>query len=906
MLQLFRKAIRHEGGFQALVSKTRAVLQQDGLDGIIFRIQALRNKPQTTSPSSDIYLYRPEQYNDQVRAEKEAFEFKPLISIVMPVYNVEAKYLELAFQSIRDQWYSNWELCICDDASSDKGTLEALKEIQSDKRVKFVKAPENGGISRASNMALELASGEYVALMDHDDELTHNALFEVVKALQSNRHDFVYSDEDKIESTGHFSDPHFKPDFCEDFFLSTNYLSHLGVIRRELVQKIGGWTEGVEGAQDYDLYLKVAEVASSIHHIPKVLYHWRKVPGSTAVSFDMKSSARESGRISVEQAIARRCIDAYVMHGLQPGTYRVRYEIEGEPLISIVIPFRDKFNLLSVCLNSILANDEYENFEVICVDNNSTQPEIAALRRYFSARDSRIRFVDYSEEFNYSRINNWAVNNHCQAEYVVFMNNDIEVLTTDWLVSLLEHAQREEIGAVGAKLLYPNGTIQHGGILLAPDSSNATINSFQLQDASDVGYFSRPQSLSNYSAVTAALMMVKKQDFDQIKGFDEEKLKIAYNDVDLCLRLMELDKRILYTPFAVAYHYESASRGLPDNSAKLDELGRELQNLREKHPLAFKTVDKHFNPNLAQNRSDFAIHPKVSTDYQRYLETPLKLGVKSVTEFCALEKKDVCIFAHYDDGDSIAPYVVYLLEKIAEHFDIVFVSTAMHLKKSELAKISASCAIAIVRKNTGYDFGSWKTGLDSIDSQLETASSLLIANDSSFGPIYSLTEFLDAYKESSADVYGITDSYEISYHLQSYFILFGKNAIASPSFRNFWQSLGCIEDKSALVLNYEIGLSKVLLSEGLTLGCLAPAKFVGYLNNTHVRWKELMEEYRSPFIKVELLRDNPLGRDLANIQSDLEKVSNYPAELIDLQIKRYGKSLKEYSEGDYSEAINIA
>lgn len=894
MLHIVKKALRHEGGIRALASKTWAVMKQDGVDGIIYRLRFLQNKAQITSPNSEIYLYRPEEIDVQVKAEIQAFEYKPLISIVMPVYNVDGKYLELAFQSILDQWYPNWELCICDDKCTDKSTLEALDKLQQDDRVKFVRAKKNGGISRASNMALELASGEYAALMDHDDELTSNALFEVVKALQTTRHDFIYSDEDKIEESGHFSDPHFKPDFCEDYFLSTNYLSHLGVLKTELVRQVGGWSEGVEGAQDYDLYLKVAEVALSIHHVNKVLYHWRKVPGSTAVSFDTKSSAKESGRISVEQAIARRGIDASVVHGLQPGTYRVCYEIEGEPLISIVIPFKDKFNLLSVCLNSVLANEEYENFEVICVDNNSQQKEIENLRRYFSARDSRIRFVDYKDEFNYSHINNWAVSNHCQGDYVVFMNNDIEILTPDWLVSLLEHAQREEIGAVGVKLLYPTMLIQHAGIVVSPDASNATINAFQFLPMADLSHFSRAQSLSNYSAVTAALMMVKKADFEGLNGFDDEHLKIAYNDVDLCFRLSDIGKRSLYTPFVVAYHYESATRGIPDNAEKVDALGRELQNLKDRHPDRFASADPYYSSNLAINRTDFKIHPSLSRDYKTYVDLPLDHDPRFTRLFSEISSESVCVFAHYDKNGIIAPYVLYLLKEISREFDIVFVSTAKNISDRELQKLNGICKVAIARKNQGYDFGSWKFGIEHLKKNGIIVGELLIANDSVFGPVNPIENIVQEWRQSGADFYGMTDSYEIKHHLQSYFMLFSRSVLESQAFDDFWENVGVVKDKSTLIFKYEIGLSRSLVAAGFEMGCLGNAKSLGFLNNSHARWEDLVTDFGNPFVKIELLRDNPMEIDLSRFRAVISNQSDYDIGLIEEQLKRSGVTIETW------------
>jgi hypothetical protein len=349
-----------------------------------------------------------------------------------------------------------------------------------------------------------------------------------VKALQSQNVDFIYSDEDKLELTGEYTDVHFKPDYSPDMFMCHNYLSHLGVIRRDLINKVGAWRMGYEGAQDYDLYLRVVEQTNKVVHIPKVLYHWRKIPGSTAAEFSDKSYAQDAGKNALVDALKRRNVKGEVLNGKTPGTYRVKYDIINEPKVSIIIPFYNKPELLTQCLDSIFKYSmTYENFEVICVDNNSDDEAIEKLKRYYESNFKRIKFVEFNEPFNYSRINNEAVRLYANGDYLLFMNNDIELIDDEWLVGLLELCQQDTVGAVGAKLLYPNNTIQHAGLVLAPDTGHGVINVFKNQAADHLGYFSRMQTICNYSAVTAALMMLRKTDFKAVGGFDEDNLAIA-------------------------------------------------------------------------------------------------------------------------------------------------------------------------------------------------------------------------------------------------------------------------------------------------------------------------------------------------------------------------------------------
>jgi glycosyltransferase involved in cell wall biosynthesis len=338
---------------------------------------------------------------------------------------------------------------------------------------------------------LKLANGEYIALMDNDDEITSDALYEVVKVINEKDAEFIYSDEDKIETDGIYTEPHFKPDFSPDMFLSQNYISHLAVIKKDLVEKVGGWEIGVEGSQDYDLYLKVLENTDKIYHIPKVLYHWRKVPGSTAANFNDKSYAWEAGRVALENALKRRGIKGKAKKGLLPGTYKIEYEIKDEPLVSIIIPFKDKPELLKSCVESILENTTYKNYEIIGISNNSKEEKTFEMMEYLQKEDNRIKFYEYNIPFNYSKINNYAVKNYARGEHIVFMNNDIEIITPRWIEEMLMFSQREDVGAVGAKLYYEDDTIQHAGIVLAPKTAHSVLTVFSRFPRNHNGYFSR-------------------------------------------------------------------------------------------------------------------------------------------------------------------------------------------------------------------------------------------------------------------------------------------------------------------------------------------------------------------------------------------------------------------------------
>jgi GT2 family glycosyltransferase len=541
--------------------------------------------------------------------ECKRFRYRPKISIIMPVWNTEEKWLRKAIESVLNQVYDNWELCIADGGSTKPHVRKVLEEYaRKDERIKVKFLPKNLGIAGNSNEALKLASGEFVAFLDHDDELAPFALYEVVKLLNERPDlDFIYSDEDKIDEKGRRMDPFFKPDYNPDMFLSVNYLCHLSVIRKSLVKKVGGFRLGYDGSQDYDLFLRVLEHTDKIVHIPKILYHWRMIETSTAASTSAKLYAYEAAKKALADAMKRRGIEIEgVYDGLWLGSYRVKYKIKGNPKVSIIIPTKDKVDVLKRCIESILNKTTYQNYEIIIVDNNSQEER--TFEYYKTIRDNpKIRILEYNKPFNFAKINNYAVSK-VDSEFILFLNNDTEIITPEWLSAMLEHAQRREVGAVGAKLLYPNNTIQHAGVILGLGAGPQRVAGHSHKYLPDnlPGYYYRPHIVQNLSAVTAACMLTKKSLFEEVGGFDEINLPIAFNDVDYCLKLREKGYLIVYTPYAVLYHHESISRGYEDTPEKQARFMREVEYMRKKWGDVLDT-DPYYNPNLTRVKEDFSI-----------------------------------------------------------------------------------------------------------------------------------------------------------------------------------------------------------------------------------------------------------------------------------------------------------
>lgn len=545
------------------------------------------------------------------RLEEESkqleFHYQPLISILIPVYNVDVLWLKKCIESIKNQIYSNWEICISDDASTDKKIVRYLKKLEKqNKRIKVVYRTENGHISAATNSALEIANGEFVALLDNDDELAPNALYEVVKALNTNKSlDLIYSDEDKIDAVGKRYDPHFKPDWSPDLILNQNYVSHLGVYRTEIARNIGGFRIGFEGAQDHDFLLRFSEKISDdkIYHIPKVLYHWRAIEGSTALESEEKNYAFDSGVKAIQEALARRKISGQVKPGKYLGVYDIHYDLIEEALVSIIIPTRNGYEDLKTCIDSIIEESTYKNYEIIVADNDSDDPRMATLfAEYKKKLGERFKSVLLDIPFNYSRINNMAVK-ESKGKYLLFLNNDTKIISTDWIEAMLGLAQFDRIGCVGAKLWYFDDTIQHGGVVLGVGGIAG--HSFLNCTKNDPGYFSHLYTNYNYTVVTAACMMVSRTDFDLVSGFDEN-LAVAFNDVDLCIRIYQLGRNNVWAHNVELYHYESKSRGYEDTPEKQERFKREIDKMQSKYG-DFLLSDPAYNVNLSLDIDPFRL-----------------------------------------------------------------------------------------------------------------------------------------------------------------------------------------------------------------------------------------------------------------------------------------------------------
>jgi len=523
----------------------------------------------------------------RLRDEASSFGYRPLISILLPAYNSKAGWLERALDSVLSQVYPNWELCICDDGSGEARVRRVLSSYgRLDARIKVRHAEQNGGISAASNAALSMAAGEFVALLDHDDELTPDALFEVVRLLQEQPDaDLVYSDEDLLDEAGDPLLPHFKPGWSPDLLMSYNYITHLAVCRKALVDEVGGFREGFEGSQDYDLFLRLAEKTARIHHVPKILYHWWRVEGSTGTN----SYTHERSLRALEDALERRGVAGSVEDGPHLNRFRVRYEVSGEPLVTIVIPTRDNVSLLRKCIESIEQRTTYGNYEVLIVDNDSVDPQTV---EYLSVTPHKV--LPFKEEFNYSRINNFAVS-RADGEYVLLLNDDTEIISPGWLEEMLGHAQRPEVGAVGARLLFLDGRLQHAGVVVgvgSPWVPGVATHSHLYYPGRSPGYFDATKVVRNYSAVTAACVMLRRSVFEEVGGLDEENLAVLFNDVDLCLRIREKGYLIVFTPYAELYHKESASRGhFSLNAAEFLYMRERWSEVMDRDP--------YYNPNFA-------------------------------------------------------------------------------------------------------------------------------------------------------------------------------------------------------------------------------------------------------------------------------------------------------------------
>ncbi|WP_444902115.1 glycosyltransferase family 2 protein [Microbulbifer sp. SSSA007] len=532
----------------------------------------------------------------------------PLISIVVPTYNTDLKLLCACVDSVLAQSYGNWQLCIADDASSKPQVKACLKEYQAkDARIQVEFRKSNGHISAASNSALNLVKGEYIALLDHDDTLAPHALQRVAEEIRKKpQAQLLYSDEDKIDHLGERFDPHFKPDWNPDLLLSQNYICHLTVLRASLVARVGGFRLGVEGSQDHDLLLRCSPYLNvdNVVHIPEILYHWRAINGSTAQEGDAKSYAAKAGLKAVTDYFESEGLQAMAEPGTAPNSYRVHWTIpQPAPLVSLLIPTRDGLEILKPCVEAILSRTDYPNYEVLILDNQSRCEATLRFLKEISTSNTRVSVHRWDHPFNYSAINNFGAE-LARGEIIGLVNNDIEPINRGWLTEMVSQAQRPEIGCVGAKLYYSNDTIQHGGVILG--IGGVAGHSHKYFNRNEYGYFSRLHLVQNLSAVTAACLLIRKAVFVEVGGLDSANLAVAFNDVDLCLKVREAGYRNLWTPYAELYHHESVSRGADNTLAKRRRAQREAQYMRNRWGELLDT-DPAYNPNLTLVHEDFSL-----------------------------------------------------------------------------------------------------------------------------------------------------------------------------------------------------------------------------------------------------------------------------------------------------------
>jgi O-antigen biosynthesis protein len=514
-----------------------------------------------------------------IRAHIGRLRYKPIISVIMPVYETPEWALREAIDSVRNQLYPHWQLCVADDASTAPHIRILLNQAAADDpRIKWMRREQNGNISAASNSALSLAEGEFVALMDHDDLLSQHALYEVAVALNNNANlDIIYSDEDQIDTNGKRSMPYFKTDWNIDLLLGQNMISHLGVYRRALVEHVGKFRDGFDGSQDYDLALRCFDAShpDRIHHIPLVLYHWRRNYGATSFSENQPTECSDAALRAIRDHLDRRHESGEVKpHPILPQLSRVTRPVpRTAPLVTLVVPTSDRAELLSVCIDGLLNRTDYPEIEILIIDHASQSPQTFALFDRFKL-DSRVRIMHYTGTFNYSAINNMAVA-EAKGSIVGLINNDIDVINPGWLSEMVSLAIVDGVGAVGAKLIYPDGRVQHGGIVLGIGGIANHFNHLLPRWAT--GYFCRNLLRSTVSAVTGACLVVRKSAFEEVGGLNEKELPVAFNDVDFCLKLRRKGYRNVWTPHAELYHHESASRGTDDAPEKLARFKSETE-----------------------------------------------------------------------------------------------------------------------------------------------------------------------------------------------------------------------------------------------------------------------------------------------------------------------------------------
>lgn len=529
------------------------------------------------------------------------------ISVLVPAYRTPESYLRQMIESVQAQTYENWELCIADGS----GKEESLEKIVSqyaakDSRIRYQLLDKNEGISGNTNAAIRMASGEYLAFFDHDDLLAEDALYEAARAIEEQKAELIYTDEDKVRADlSEYFQPHFKPDYNPDLLCANNYICHLVVVKKELADRVGGLRKEFDGAQDHDFLLRITERTDRIVHIPKVLYHWRIHKASTADNPASKLYAYQAGQKAISEHLKRLGLEAEVSQTKDFGFYRVSYPVQDTPLVSIVIPNKDEKDTLKACLESIKEKTTYPSYEIVIVENNSQTSEIFEYYKEIDGKDG-IRVVTWKEPFNYSKINNFGFQ-YAKGDYVICLNNDITVITPSWIEEMLGYCQRPGTGIVGVRLYFPDDTIQHAGIIVGMGGCAGSL--FVGMNRKRTGYMHKAALVQDLSAVTAACMMVKREAFEAAGGF-EESLAVAFNDVDFCLKVRRAGYLVVYNPYAELYHYESKTRGLEDSPEKQRRFQSEIEYMRCHWLDILKRGDPYYNRNFSLKDCNYSIRPR--------------------------------------------------------------------------------------------------------------------------------------------------------------------------------------------------------------------------------------------------------------------------------------------------------
>ena len=590
------------------IRKGLRYLKARGLRTTMIKIRSKLCPPRADEPDPQqdnvVFKPKPRSARELRKERRTVFDVQVRISILVPLYNTPQQFLIEMIQSVRNQTYGNWELCLADGSDAEHTYVQELCESVSaeDARIRYQKLEQNLGISENTNRCIDMSKGEYIGLLDHDDVLDPSALYEVMKVISENSADFIYTDENTFSET--LSDaycPHFKADFAPDTLRSYNYICHFSVFSRTLMEKVGDFRSQFDGSQDYDLILRLTEQAQNIVHIPQILYYWRAHAESVALDLSAKTYTLDAAKKALAEHLLRIGLAGKVLDSSIPSTYKIAYQLQDTPLITILIPNKDHTDMLDQCIRSVREKSTYSNYEIIIIENNSTEAETFAYYETL-AQAENIRVVYWEGVFNYSAINNYGCS-FAKGEYILLLNNDIEVISPDWMQEMLMFAQRKDVGAVGAKLLYPDDTIQHAGVILGV--GGVAGHSHKYYPADSYGYMSRLTIAQNLSAVTAACMMMRKSLFEELEGLDET-FEVAFNDVDLCMRIRQAGYLIIFTPYAQLYHYESKSRGVEDTPEKQKRFEKEVLCFQSRWGKELQQGDPYYNPNLTLQREDFS------------------------------------------------------------------------------------------------------------------------------------------------------------------------------------------------------------------------------------------------------------------------------------------------------------